>query len=248
MAPDRPMTSLFVPLALVLVMVAILLAAGYDSSSGKDAVSGPPQQYATIAPVTGTASFQACGNSLESFRKAIHEMAETGVDTSAAEGKYHEAEMLVASQHSLPAPQNNLGINKSRDAEGKIQDGCLLLDKASAERDVASAQMPIDNIDGLIEYFSQNNVRNSDPDIRAIIAKREIAVGYLFQANDAIASGNYTLARIYARNAYDKESESYNDALIKVPHVKISKVFPPHQIIMKRFGVLDSLSTHTTHT
>jgi len=121
----------------------------------------------------------------------------------------------------------------------------LLLDKASAERDVASAQMPIDNIDGLIEYFSQNDVRNSDPDIRAIITKREIAVGYLSQANDAIAAGNYTLARIYARNACEKESESYNDTLIKVPQVKLSKVFPPHQIIMRRFGVLDSLSTHT---
>ena len=89
------------------------------------------------------------------------------------------------------------------------------LDKAWAEKEVAAAQLPINNVDAVIAWFKGNKTTAEDSQLSAIVSKREVAVGYISTANDQIASGEYSQARSKAQEAFTKGNESYTDALAR---------------------------------
>jgi len=104
-------------------------------------------------------------------------------------------------------------------------EGCKLvwvdpaLDKAWAENEIAAAQVPINNVDAIIGWFKGNTSTANDQQLSTIITKREVAVGYLSNANDNIADGKYPQARQKAQDAFLKANESYTEALARQKQV-----------------------------
>ena len=150
---------------------------------------------------------------LRAFVSHIEENASRGIDTSAAEAKYNEAEREIASAHarSLTGYPEILGDLSA--VLTAIDEGETALDKAWAEKSVADARERVDRADNVIAWFKGNQSTSNDAQLPAIVDKREVAASYISQAEDAIYEGNYTVARVRAQKAYLKANESYNDAL-----------------------------------
>ena len=151
---------------------------------------------------------------LQSFRSQIDEKAAIGVDTANAEIKYSDAKSKIDAAAALPSTEYTNALAYLNTAADLIKDGNTALDKSWAEREVATAQIPISNVDRVIAWFKGNASTSSNAELPPIISKREIAVSYISAANDQIASGQYSLARSKAAEAYAKGNESYTDALI----------------------------------
>ncbi len=174
-------------------------------------------------------------SSLQSFRSHIDEKSALGIDTAAAEAKYSEADQRIKTAKSLPSTQYAQAYSNIDAAQTAIDDGETALDRAWAENEVTSAQIPINNVDNIIQWFKANRSTSDDSQLPAIIAKREVAVSYLSTANDEISNGNYAQARVKAQDAFNKGNESYTDALkrqydvehgglfswLKLPNIKL---------------------------
>jgi len=196
-------------------------------SSGSIITSSIVEKKASVintAEVTGAISART--NDLQSFRSQIDEKAALGIDTSAAESKYNDAKSKIDAARALPSNQYSTAQTYLTDAQTAITDGGKALDKAWAEYEVANAQTPITNVDVVIAWFKGNQSTANDVNLPTIITKREVAVGYISNANDEIASGNYAQARVKAEDAYNKGNESYNDALALQKKVSSGWTFP----------------------
>jgi len=196
-------------------------------SSNAPITSSIVEKKATIIN-TGeiTAAISARTNDLQSFRSQIDEKAALGVDTSNAESKYNEAKSKIDAATALPSSQYATQTTYLTDAGTAITDGGKALEKAWAEYEVADAQTPINNVDAVIAWFKGNQSTANDVNLPPIITKRELAVGYITNANDEIANGNYAQARTKAEEAYAKGNESYNDALTLQNKILKSGWFP----------------------
>ena len=149
---------------------------------------------------------------LQTYRYHIDEKTAFGIDTAAAEAKYSEAEQKIKSAKGRKST-HLLAFSDIDAAKEAIADGELLLDKAWAEKEVADAQVPINNVDAVIGWFKSNSSTADDPQLPAIVARREVAMSYISTAKDHIKNGNYAQAREKAQDAFNKGNESYTDAL-----------------------------------
>jgi len=172
-------------------------------------------------------------STLQIFRTHIDEKYAIEADTSTAEGKYTEANTAINDARSQPSTKFDAARVSLDNAENAIIEGEKLLDKAWAEKTVADAQIPINYVDQTINFIKPN-VSNTDPRLSPIIAKREVAAGFISTANDEIFSGNYERAREKAQEAFAKGNESYNDALDLKK--QITEGFNPLGAIGKLFG------------
>ncbi|MDO9034068.1 MAG: hypothetical protein Q7U51_02555 [Methanoregula sp.] len=152
---------------------------------------------------------------LQTYRTHIDEKAVLGIDTSAADAKYNEAKQKIDSARARPTNQYAEALADLTAAQASISDGEKSLDRAWAEYEVAAAQIPINNVDGVISWFKCNKTTADDQQLTAIITKREVAVSYISTATDQIASGEYSQARSKAQEAFKKGNESYADALAR---------------------------------
>lgn len=152
-------------------------------------------------------------SALQSYRSHIDEKSALGIDTSAAEAKYSEADQFIRTAKNLPSTQYAQAFNNLNSAQTAINEGEGDLDRAWAEMEVTNAQIPINNVDNIIAWFKSNRSTSDDNQLPAIIAKREVAVSYISTANDEISNGNYDQARAKAQEAFSKGNESYTDAL-----------------------------------
>lgn len=150
---------------------------------------------------------------LQVYRIHIDEKAALGIDTSAAEAKYNEANQKINSARTRPSNQFAEALADLNAATAAITSGETVLDKAWAENEVAEALVPINNVDAIIAWFKGNSSTANDQQLSTIITKREVAVGYLSSANDNIAGGNYAQARQKAQDAFLKANESYTEAI-----------------------------------
>lgn len=150
---------------------------------------------------------------LQTYRTHIDEKAAIGIDTSAAEVKYNDANAKIAAAAALPSSQYSTALSYLNTATELMSDGEKALDKAWAESEVLNSQTPITNVDKEIAWFKGNKSTADLPELSPIISKREIAVSYISTANDEIESGNYAQARSKAAEAFSKGNESYTDAL-----------------------------------
>ena len=162
-----------------------------------------------------TAVIAARDSDLQTYRTHIDEKAVLGIDTTAADAKYNEAKQKIDSARARPSTQYAEALADLAVVQTSISDGEKSLDRAWAEKEVAAAQPPINNVDGVIAWFKGNKPTAEDPQLPAIVAKREVAVSYISTANDQIASGEYSQARAKAQDAFTKGNESYNDALAR---------------------------------
>ena len=170
---------------------------------------------------------------LQLFRTHIDEQAVFEIDTAAAEEKYSAARAAINDAKSRPSSQYTAAQASLTNAQTLITAGEKLLDKASAEKAVVDAQVPITNVDAAISYIKPN-ISSTDPRLAPIISKREVAAGFISTANDEIFAGNYERARDKAEEAFAKANESYNDALDLKK--QIGEGFNPVGAVGKLFG------------
>ena len=148
---------------------------------------------------------------LRKFRSHIDEDAQQGINTTATEEKFAEAQRNIDSARAHPATQYAEVLNDLNAAHTTISEGERLLDKAWAEKEVADAQIPITDVDNVIAGIKSNGI--NPPPLAEIFSKRELAMNYLVTANDQIAAGNYSAARERAGIALALGNESYTSAL-----------------------------------
>ncbi|HJW28153.1 MAG TPA: hypothetical protein VJ508_02765 [Saprospiraceae bacterium] len=174
-------------------------------------------------------------SALQTLRSHIDEKSVLGVDTAEGEAKYAEAQQKITAAKNAPSNQYTQAYSNLEAAQVAINDGETALDRAWAESEVTNAAIPINNVDTIIGWFKGNASTANDPQLPAIVAKREVAVSYISTANDEISNGNYAQARNKAQEAFNKGNESYTDALkrqydiehgglfswLKVPAVKL---------------------------
>jgi hypothetical protein len=185
----------------------------YDGN-GKPITSSQVEKTALVINTDEVASTIESGNAnLQVYRTHIDEKAALGIDTSAAEAKYNEADQKINSARSRPSNQFSAALDDLNAATTAINDGEKALDKAWAENEIAAAQVPINNVDTIIAWFKGNASTANDQQLPTIITKREVAVSYISNANDNIAQGNYAQARQKAQDAFAKGNESYTEAL-----------------------------------
>lgn len=186
----------------------------YDSHN--NIVGSCVERTTTIVnPTDVTKKITEKEEALQTFRSHIDEKSALGIDTAAAEAKYSEAEQKIKTAKSLTSTQFVLIFNNLDAAQVAIDDGEIALDRAWAENEVNNAQIPINNVDKVIEWFRANASTKDDAQLSGIMTKREIAVSYLVTASDEISNGNYDQARVKAQDAFNKGNESYTDALAR---------------------------------
>jgi hypothetical protein len=178
-------------------------------------VSGSLVEYTRMIVNTGEVStaISTANSNLQAFRAHIDEKAAMGIDTSAAEAQYNTARQKIDAAQALPSTQFTAALSNLNAATTAVANGEKALDQAWAQNEVTNAQVPIDNTDKLIAYFMGNQSTANDAKLVLIKTKREAAAGFISNANDDIANGNYAQARTKAAEAFTKGNESYNDAL-----------------------------------
>ena len=187
----------------------------YDAND-KPLTSSRVERTALVINTGEVALVIASANTdLQIYRTHIDEKAALGIDTSAAEVKYNEAQAKIGSARSRPSNQYAEAQRDLTAATAAIKDGETALDKAWAENEVAAAQVPINNVDAIIGWFKGNTSTANDQQLPTIITKREVAVSYISNANDNIAGGSYAQARQKAQDAFLKGNESYTEALAR---------------------------------
>jgi len=159
------------------------------------------------AQVEGSLSAQQ--NNLKALKAEIDDKAAQGVDVSAVQTKYNAASQALTSAASAGPSQASSYITT---AAKNIDEAKSLLDKAWAEKEVSNAAATIESLDGMITYFVENRSMASDPQVLAIITKRESAVQYYSQAQDNLNAKNYPLARSKAADGLSKANEALTDA------------------------------------
>ncbi|HZK30677.1 MAG TPA: hypothetical protein VFC43_05520 [Methanoregula sp.] len=209
----------------------------YDGNS--KAITSTQVEKTALVINTGdvTSTIQASDAELQDYRTQIDEKAALGIDTSAAEAKYNEANQKISSARSRPSNQYAGALEDLNAAKTAIQDGKTVLDKAWAEYEIAAAQVPINNVDAIIGWFKGNSSTANDQELSTIITKREVAVSYISNANDNIAGGNYVQARQKAQEAFAKGNESYTDALARQKQL-MSGIIPSLPKINSTVGII----------
>jgi hypothetical protein len=187
----------------------------YDAS-GRAVTSSQVEKTALVINTGEVSSTIASADAdLQVYRTHIDEKAALGIDTSAAELKYNEAQAKVDSARSRSSNQYAEALADITASAAAIKEGESALDKAWAEYEVEAAQVPITNVDAIIGWFKGNSSTANDQQLPTIITKREVAVSYVSTANDDIAEGNFVQARQKAQDAFLKGNESYTDALVR---------------------------------
>ncbi len=129
---------------------------------------------------------------LKDLKTDIDDKTGKGVDVSAAQAKYDAANQALTSAASV-GPSQAAGYIAT--ATKAMDEAKSLLDKAWAEKEVSNTAATLETLDGMITYFVENRSMGSDPQVVAIMTKRESAVQFYSQAKDNLNANNYPLAR-----------------------------------------------------
>lgn len=146
---------------------------------------------------------------LKTLKADIDARAADGVDVSAAQAKYDAASKALTSAASA-APSKAAEYIAS--AIKNMDEAKPLLDKAWAEKEVSDTGAAIESLDGMITYFVENRSMGTDPQVIAIMTKRESAVQFYSQAQDNLNGKNYSLARSKAADGLNKANEALAEA------------------------------------
>ena len=192
----------------------IIRVTEYDSD-GKAASGQFEKSAVVINPEKVISTIANSEEGLLIYRTHIDEKSALNIDTTAAETKYNEAQQKITSARARSSSEYAQINSDLAAVKTAIDEGEIALDKAWAENEVATAQVPITNVDAIIGWFKGNSSTANDNQLPAIVAKREVAVSYLSNALDDIANGKYSQARVKAQDAYLKANESYTEALAR---------------------------------
>jgi hypothetical protein len=146
---------------------------------------------------------------LKDLKADMDEKAAQGVDISTVQAEYNAASQALTSAASAGPSQ---AASYIATAKKDIDEANALLDKAWAEKEVSNTGATIESLDGMITYFVENRSMASDPQVVAIMTKRESAVQFYSQAQDNLNAKNYPLARSKAADGLSKANEALTDA------------------------------------
>lgn len=146
---------------------------------------------------------------LKDLKADLDEKSAQGVDVAAAQARYNAASQALTSAASAGPSQ---AASYIATAKKDIDEGIALLDKAWAEKAVADTGAAIESLDGMITYFVENRSMSADPQVVAIMTKRESAVQFYSQSQDNLNGKNYPLARSKATDGLNKANEALTDA------------------------------------
>jgi len=161
----------------------------------------------TAAQIGGSLAAQQ--QRLKDLKADIDEKSAQGVDVAAAQAEYNAASQALTSAASAGPSQ---AASYIATAKIDIDEAIALLDKAWAEKAVADTGAAIESLDGMITYFVENRSMSADPQVVAIMTKRESAVQFYSQAQDNLNGKNYPLARSKAGDGLNKANEALSDA------------------------------------
>ncbi|WP_292491267.1 hypothetical protein [Methanoculleus sp. 10] len=162
-----------------------------------------------VNPNQVVSSLSAQQQNLKDLKADIDDKAAKGVDVSAAQAKYDAANQALTSAASVGPSQAAGYIDTATKA---MDEAKSLLDKAWAEKEVSNTAATLETLDGMITYFVENRSMGSDPQVVAIMTKRESAVQFYSQAKDNLNANNYPLARSKATDGQNKANEALADA------------------------------------
>ena len=165
------------------------------------------RDVANLDQVQGSLSAQQ--QNLNNLKADIDDKAVRGIDVSAAQAKYNVANQEFTNAASSSPSQAAGHITTATNA---IDEAKSLPDKAWAEKEVANTGATLEDLDGMITYFVESRSMGSDPQVVAIMTKRESAFQFYSQAKDNLNANNYPLARSKAAEGQNKANEALADA------------------------------------
>jgi hypothetical protein len=147
---------------------------------------------------------------LNNLKGSIDSLGASGVDVSAAQAKYAQAESdLQNAQISSDYARAQSYVSSAQTAIDELK---TLINQLTAQKAINDANTPVEQTDELINYFKVNKSMSADPRLSPIITKREIAADLVVDARDLASQGKYDEAVQKAGEAYTKANEALTDA------------------------------------
>jgi hypothetical protein len=173
---------------------------------------------------------------LANLKERIDRLAAAGVDVSAAETKYSQADAYLRSAQS-----NSDYVKAQSDltqAQNLINDLKSSVPVMEAQKSIADAESTIGQTEELITYFKVNKSMGSDARLMPIIASWDIASERLTTAKDLYSEGKYDEA---AKKA-DEATQKGNEVLATAQDLKEKVDANPFSAIGGMFSGLASLA------
>jgi len=189
----------------------IVIAVRELDSKGKAIASSEVIKKApVINPSQVKESIQQAREKLASLRSEIDAAMIPGLDLSAVEAKYNEANTAI--QNADSTSDYSRAQSYLNTAISAISDAQTLLSEFTIQKTLNDADAKIGEISSLITDFRVNKSMGSDPRLTPILLAHDNAAGLVSEARDALSAKNYDQARTKATDAAAKADEALAEA------------------------------------
>ena len=153
-----------------------------------------------VNPAEVQSSINAAKGDLQTLKSAIDAAHNDGVNTAAIEIKYNAAQTAL---ESASAAGSNVGTAQTHlsTARTNIDEAKVLLDQTIVQHSISKAEGYVAEIDGIIDYLSNERGRASDSRVILLTSKRQSIKNLVDTAKDSYETGNYARAQTQARDA-----------------------------------------------
>ncbi len=156
-----PVTKLIMSAVILMVCIPAASATCNQVNSGGSAELNRTVVAVNCIDITNAISEE--NTNLLALKSDIDTKSAMGVDTSAAEKDYFNAQTQIANASSRSAIQYTDALEDLSVAQASVEAGKRAVDKAWAESEIATAQVPVHNVDSLIAFFQAKQNTAQDP-------------------------------------------------------------------------------------
>lgn len=181
-----------------------------DSKGKAKASSEVIKKALVINPSQVKESIQQAREKLASLRSEIDAAMMPGLDLSAVEAKYSEANTAI--QNADSTSDYSRAQSYLNTASSAITDAQTLLSEFTIQKTLNDVDTKIGEISSLITDFRVNKSMGSDPRLTPILLAHDNAAGLVSEARDALSAKNYDQARTKATDAASKADEALTEA------------------------------------
>jgi hypothetical protein len=181
---------------------------------GSSGVSIAPSEVVrkklVINPAQIQQSITSAGSNLASLRSQIDQLAIPGLDLSAVEQKYSQADAAI--QNAQKTSDYSKAAASLAEANKAISDAQVLIQQLNVQKVIDSASSLVEQTDEIITYLKVNKSMESDSRLSPIITKRERAADLIVDARDSLSEKEYDGAISKGNEAITKGQEALTDA------------------------------------
>lgn len=205
--------------------------------NGNEITSGAadPVERNVLNPEDISKLREALEGELDAFDEQIQAKIAAGVDVSAAQEKYEDAEDKIKESVTASYDTAHVLLN---DAQTLIDDGEILLNQAWAKKSIDEAEQVLDDVDFYIIDFKVNRSMTNDARVINIETKSESAYSSLNSAKSLYNDGSYAQAYTLAETSKSKAEEALTYA--EEIYAEVSKGllpdFGPYTLVI--FGLI----------